>query len=215
MEENKMSENYYLLDDMEKYDITFNRKAYEHLSVKELIPIFKDHYNKHLPIDVTTWIRVNEPDENLIYKKGLGKQVCTIRDTIMRDIFYHSIFKEYDNKLYDEFQPMVINTHRSKSVLLPVMLLNIEKYNIKIIVRENFYDWKISIISKDDINCDFKGLFTENDKPINSVYCEGFPENLVFDRYCDNKKQFTIEIGDDYRLYTFMYLLNDYFYNKK
>lgn len=209
-----MGENYYLLDDMEKYDITFNRNTYENMSVKECVPMFRDYYSKHLPVDVTTWIRVNDPDENLIYRDGLGKQVCMVRDTIMRDIFYRSIFGKYDGKTYENFQPMVISTHRSKSVLLPVMLMNVEKYDIKIVLRDNFYDWKVSIISENNINCDFKGLFTENDKPINSIYCEGFPENLVFDRYCDSKKQFTIEIGDNYRLYTFMYLLNDYFANK-
>ena len=182
-------DNYYLLDDMEKYDVTFNRDTYEHISSKELIPIFRDYYAKHLPIDITTWIRVNEPDENLIYKDGLGKQVCFIRDTIMRNMFYGSIFGKYETKTYDDFQPMVINTHRSKSVLLPVMLVNLEKYKIKLIFRDNFYDWKISVVSKEDINCDFKGLFSEDDKAINSVYCEGFPKDLVFDRYCNNKKQ--------------------------
>lgn len=202
--------NYYLLDDMEKYDITFNRSAYEHMTTKELMPIFKEYYSKHLPVDVTTWIRVNDPDEKLIYKDGLGKQVCMVRDTIMRDIFYRSIFGKYESKIYENFQPMVISTHMSKSVLLPVMLMNIEKYNIKIILRYNFYNWKLSVISKEDINCDFKGLFREDDKPINSIYCEGFPEELVFGRYCDNKRQFTIEIYDEYKLYTFMYLLNDY-----
>lgn len=210
-----MSENYYLLDDMEKYNIVFNRSTYEHMSEKELIPIFRDYYAKHLPVDVTTWIRVNKPDENLTYKDGLGDQVCFVRDTIMRDIFYSSIFGKYEREAYEKFQPMVISTHMSKSVLLPVVLMNIEKYNIKIILRYNFYDWKIFIISKDEINCDFKGLFIEKDKPINTIYCEGFPKDLVFDRYCDNKKQFTIEINDKYRLYTFMYLLNDYFYSNR
>ena len=206
-----MGENYYLLDDMERYNITFNRSAYEHLSIRELIPIFRDYYKKHLPVDITTWIRVNEPDENLIYGNGLGDQICFVRDIIMRNIFYNSIYDaKYDAKMYKNFQPMVINTHMSKSVLLPVMLMDIKEYNIKIVLRYNFHNWKISVISKQNIDCDFKELFKEDNEPINSIYCEGFPKDLVFGRYCDNKKQFTIEIYDDYKLYTFMYLLRDY-----
>ena len=133
----------------------------------------------------------------------------------MRNIFYNSIYDaKYDAKMYKNFQPMVINTHMSKSVLLPVMLMDIKEYNIKIVLRYNFHNWKISVISKQNIDCDFKELFKEDNEPLNSIYCEGFPKDLVFGRYCDNKKQFTIEIGDKYRLYVFMYLLNNYLKNK-
>jgi hypothetical protein len=209
--------NYYLLDDMERYDKTFNRKAYEHLSEEDLIPIFKDYYDKHMPVDVTTWIRTHRPDENLIYKEGLGKQVCFIRDDITANLFYSIIHgKEYDHDKYESLCPLVIGTHRSKSVLLPVMQINLDKFGIKMIVRNNFYDWKLSVISDKDIKCDFKNIFKEKDKkPISSVYCEGFPKELVFGRYCDNKKQFTVELDCNYHMYVFMYLLRDYLINSK
>ena len=85
-------ENYYLLDDMEKYFPNFNREEYEDKSAEELISICRPYYREHLPVDVTTWIRVNKPDEKLIYKDGCGRQICFIRDTICRNLFF---YKEY------------------------------------------------------------------------------------------------------------------------
>lgn len=203
-----MSENYYLLDDMEKYQEGFNRKDYENLSISETIPIFKEYYDKNMPIDVTTWVRVNKPDDKLIYKDGQGNQVCMIRDTIMREMFYEG---EYDSKRYDEFQPKVISTHHSKSVLLPVMEINLQKYGVTLTLRNNFYNWNISIESEQEVIFDHKGMI--NDESYDYCFCEGFPINKIFGKYKDNKNQFTICIGDNYKLYTFMFLLKDWIIN--
>ena len=197
-----MGENYYLLDDMEKYQEGFNRKAYEHLSIKETLPIFKDFYDKHLPVDVTTWIRVNTPDDKLICKDGQGKQVVFIRDTIVRHMFYEG---EWDSKRYDEFQPKVISTHMSKSVLLPVMEIYLKEYGILLTLRNNFYNWNISVESEHEVIFDHKG--TINYELYGYCYCEGFPKNKIFGKYVDDKRKFTVCIDDDYNLYVFMYLL--------
>jgi len=200
-----MSSNYYLLDDMEKYQNDFNRKAYEHLSEQDLIPIFREYYNEHLPVDVTTWIRVNEPNKDLIYKNGQGKQVVFIRDRIMRNMFYEG---EYDSERYEKFQPMVVDTHMSKSVLLPVMELNLNVLGIKILLRNNFYNWNLSIESKVNIEGNFMGLI--NDERYDYCFCEGFPSGKKYGKYQDNHKQFTICIDNDYDLYTFMFLLKNH-----
>ena len=197
--------HYALLEDMQKYIPNFNPSYYESVGDKTDLPVIeflRNHYNTHLPVDVTAWIRVNEPDENLIYKDGLGKQLCFVRDTLCQ-IFFPD-YKERDKNL-----PMVISTHRSKSVLLPVYQIKLKKYGIEIILRYNFYDWKVSIASKTPIECDFMGLFDEGQK-IPSIYCEGFPENKVYGSYSENKSRFTVEIRNDYKLYTFMFLLKKY-----
>lgn len=204
-----MSDNYYLLDDMEKYQEGFNRKAYEHLTIKETIPIFKDYYDKHLPIDVTTWIRVNTPSDNLIYKDGQGNQIVFIRDTIIRNMFYKG---EYDSKKYDECQPKVISTHRSKSVLLPVMEIDLLEYGIRLTFRNNFYNWNVSVESEQEVVFDHKGII--NDESYHYCFCEGFPNDKIFGKYEDNKKKFTICIDDDYNLYIFMFLLKDWLVNR-
>lgn len=200
-----INDNYYLLDDMEKYFPNFNRKEYENIPEEGLIIICRDYYENHLPVDVTTWCRVNNPDENLIYKKGQGEQICFVRDRIA------SLF--YDNYKDTLLATQVISTHTSKSVLLPVMQLNVPEYGLEIVFRDNFHNWKISIKSKKEINCDFMDIFKEDDSPINPIYCEGFPVDKVYERYIDNKKQFTIQMHDDYKVYVFMYLLSKYIKN--
>jgi len=194
--------NYYLLDDMEKYNLDFDRSKYENKEVEEIIEEFREFYSNRLPIDATTWIRVNSPSDNMIYKQGFSDQVCFVRDTI-NQLFYNS---------YEELEAnpvLVINTHTSKSIKLPVYKINLKKYNLSMIIRNNFHNWKVSVISEKEINVDFMDLF-EEDEVIHSVYCEGFEKNQVFGCFKDNKKQFTVEIYDRNRLFTFMYLLNNY-----
>lgn len=135
--------HYAELEDMQKYIEGFNPDDYESCGERtdpSVIAYARDYYDKHLPVDVTAWIRVNEPDENLIYAKGLGDQVCFVRDRLCQ--LLRSTYEEWrDNP------PLVISTHYSKSVKLPVFQINLEKYGIEMVLRYNFYDWKISVKS--------------------------------------------------------------------
>lgn len=195
-----MAENYYLLDDMEKYDKNFQKELYEDKSEKELIPIFREYYKANLPVDLLTWCRVNNPGDEMIYKEVFWKQILFVRDTIP-NLIYNS-YEEYQNN-----PVLVVNTHRSKSICLPVCQINLE--HIKIIVRNNFYDWKISVDSNKDIKTDFLGLFDYKEK-VNSIYCEGFKEEQVFDCYENNKKQFTLQLNNSHEVYMFMYILKNH-----
>ena len=66
--------HYAELEDMQKYIENFNPNDYESCCEEtdpSVIEYAKNYYDKHLPVDVNAWIRVNEPDKNLIYVKGL------------------------------------------------------------------------------------------------------------------------------------------------
>jgi len=202
--------HYAELEDMQKYIDEFNPDDYESYcgsTDSSVVEFVRDYYDKHLPVDVTAWIRVNKPDENLIYAKGLGDQVCFVRDTLCSLLM--STYEEWrDNP------PLVISTHYSKSVKLPVFQINLEKYGIEMVLRHNFYDWKISIKSDKPLNFDYMGLFNPT-KRISSVYCEGFPNDKVYGSYEQSHLQFTIEIRSRYDLYTFIFLLKNYLGIKK
>jgi hypothetical protein len=142
----------------------------------------------------------------MLWKQGYWDQITFVRDKI-NQLFYTTYEKFKNNPV------IVINTHMSKSIVLPVYEINLEHYGLKMIIRNNFYNWKISVISNKHIETDFMNLFQE-DEIINPIYCEGFKEEQVFGSYKDNNRQFTIEIRDEYQLYTFMYLLNNYFKSK-
>lgn len=197
--------HYAELEDMQKYIEGFNPDDYERCGEHtdpSVIAYARDYYDKHLPVDVTAWIRVNEPDENLIYAKGLGDQVCFVRDRLCQ--LLRSTYEEWrDNP------PLVISTHYSKSVKLPVFQINLEKYGIEMVLRYNFYDWKISVKSDKPLDFDYMGLFNPTEE-ISYLYCEGFPRDKVYGSYEQSHSQFTIEIGSHYDLYTFIFLLKNY-----
>lgn len=197
--------HYAELEDMQKYIEGFNPDDYESCGERtdpSVIAYARDYYDKHLPVDVTAWIRVNEPDENLIYAKGLGDQVCFVRDRLCH--LLRSTYEEWrDNP------PLVISTHYSKSVKLPVFQINLEKYGIEMVLRYNFYDWKISVKSDKPLDFDYMGLFNPTEE-ISYLYSEGFPRDKVYGSYEQSHSQFTIEIGSHYDLYTFIFLLKNY-----
>ena len=197
--------HYAELEDMQKYIEGFNPDDYESCGEHtdpSVIAYARDYYDKHLPVDVTAWIRVNEPDKNLIYAKGLGDQVCFVRDTLCQ--LLRPTYEEWrDNP------PLVISTHYSKSVKLPVFQINLEEYGIEMVLRYNFYDWKISVKSDKSLDFDYMGLFNPTEE-ISYLYCEGFPRDKVYGSYEQSHSQFTIEIGSHYNLYTFIFLLKNY-----
>ena len=146
-------------------------------------------------------MRVNEANPNLSYAQDLGLQVCFVRDVI-NDILRSS----YD---YKSNLPLVISTHISKSVVLPVYQINLEEYSIEIVLRGNFLDWKVSIKSEKPLNFDFMGLF-DPEEAVSDLCCEGFPRDKIYGSFAENPSQFTIEIISNYDLYTFFYLLKTY-----
>lgn len=164
------------------------------------------------------WWLNNKPDENLIYKDGLREQCLFVRDILMLNMFIemttdylkYENFSDEQSAIFESFVPYVIGTHRSKSVLLPVMEMDLSKIGLKIILRCNFYDWCISVESDNEINCDFMGLIT-NEKG----YFEGFPKDRIYGNYSrQNNKNFSVVLNNKYEVYAFMFLLRNYVTNK-
>lgn len=157
-------------------------------------------------IGLQEWSLNNQPAEDLIYKTGYWEQIYFVRDTIAGMLA--ETLEEYKTIV------KVISSHRSKSVRLPVYRIEL-KDGTAFTMRDNFYDWKVSVESyldsnglPHDIDVDFTGLF-DYKATIHSCYCEGFPEELVYGSYADNKSKFTIELPDNYRLFTFFWLFNN------
>ena len=162
------------------------------------------------------WWMKNEPDEKLIYRDRLDDQCIFIRDRIMTGLFL-DICTDFNkcksfsrqNKIYVTFQPYIISTHYSKSVRLPVFELNLDKIGLKIILRDNFYDWCISVESENPIDdIDWLGLVD----PRKKGYFEGFPQERIYEPYYAdrNNKKFSIVLNTDYDLYTFMRIIRQY-----
>ena len=119
---------------------------------------------------------------------------------------------------YEEVQQLitVIATHRSKSIDLPVYRLERSDLGLQIILRDNFYNWKISVISERPITADFSGLFYTTPPidpdytgdPLHHVYFEGFPKDLVFGYFEESDgKKWSAEIATNEILWTTVFLI--------
>ena len=167
------------------------------LKIPKKIPSMKE------PVPLGLWMQQNEPGDEMIWKGSTGKQL-----EIMRKIGSF-ITKERD-------QVQVINEHHSKSIRLPVYY--IKHLDLQLILRNNFYNWKLSVICNSPIEADFTKLF-HTTPPIEpnytgnelaSCYFEGFPKDLIFNYYEESdKKTWSACINADEDLWVTIYLILD------
>jgi len=148
-------------------------------------------------IPIIEWGQANGPKEDLIYGKGVWEQISFAKD------IHRLLEPEY--KIQSAAPPLVISTHTSKSVLLPVWRIR-TSYGLVVTCRDNFHNLKFSIQSQRPINADFHGI-CKIDEQINTVYCEGFENEWVYGPYANDNEKFTVEIFGTYPAWTFFFLL--------
>ena len=135
----------------------------------------------------------------MLWKKSAIDQEIFLRDTICTNLLHTHSF--------------VISTHTSKSIKLPVYAFLMHN-GIKVICRENFYGWKMSIeLPKPKPFADIlpKDIISEGYKEdIHNCYFEGFKNEWVYPGYNPddiNQTKFSIGIYSDYNFYMAMYIL--------
>ena len=145
------------------------------------------------------WMRKQEIGDEMNWKKAAIHQEIFIRDTICTNLLHTHSF--------------VVSSHVSKSILLPVYAFLMQN-GVKVICRENFYGWKLSVeLPKKRPITDIlpKDIITEGYKSdISNCYFEGFKDEWVYPGYDpDDVKQtkFSIGIYSDYDFYVAMYML--------
>lgn len=155
---------------------------------------------REMGIQLQEWANTHQPQGDLIYKDGYWDQIVFIRDKIAG-----LLAKTYEEYEAIQANTRVISSHTSKSVRLPVFQVELTN-GVALTMRCNFYDWKVSVSSPRDVKADFMGLFNPKDR-INRTYCEGFPGELVYGSYFENKRQFTFELPPgNYHLFTFFWI---------
>lgn len=157
----------------------------------------------------TEWFENNVPNDRLYYASGCKHQI-----TFARNVLGGLVANDLDYEVRNSIAT-VISTHRSKSVLLPVFSL--KRLGLQLILRNNFYNWKMSVVSDNPIETDFSGLFHTippldpdyTGDPLSSVYFEGFPESLVFGYYGpSDKRLWSAEIFSDHELWCTVFLIS-------
>lgn len=159
---------------------------------------------------VNKWLEDNVPNDRLTYASGCRHQIRFVLDELVRLIAPDLDFDAMNNVA------TVISTHRSKSVCLPVFSL--KRPGLQLILRNNFYNWKLSVISDSPVEADFSGLFHTTPpldpdytgNPLSSVYFEGFPEDLVFGYYeSGDKRSWSAEMWSDYNMWCTVFLISN------
>lgn len=184
---------------------------------------------EHLQPWYDTWLKEHQ-DTNLIFvsRNQHGEvslpQVHFVRDTLA-GLFWADIPYEKRNSAppRDDCKETayVIGEHHSKSVRLPVYLLTRPDLGLQIVLRDNYYDWNVSVVSELPIITDLHGFqlsYNEEERkkfPNGYIkgrywgYCffQGFPEEYQFGPFEENPSKFSLCIGSSYAVYTFLWLL--------
>lgn len=157
------------------------------------------------------WSRENVPSDSMLWKGSFGNQIAFVREDLT-NLVGANLDWEDKMEIVD-----VISTHCSKSIVLPVYKLERKDLGLTIVLRNNFYNWKMSVIVErdymiptDQLHHTLNTLFhttppiapdyTGNE--LASVYFEGFPEEFIFGYFTENPKRFSAQIHGDLRLYT-------------
>jgi hypothetical protein len=156
------------------------------------------------------WVSKQIVADEMLWKGAWGEQIQFVRDRLLYLMASGLHFEDIADI------PDVIATHRSKSIDLPVYELRRDDIGLRLILRGNFYDWKLSVISERPIVADFAGLFhmTPPVAPdytgdeLHPVYFEGFPRDLIFGYYePSDKKRWSACLGGEYTVYMTVFLI--------
>ncbi len=155
------------------------------------------------------WISEQVVGDEMLWKGAFGRQMAFIRDHLVGLIGVGLIYEERQ-EIAD-----VIATHRSKSILLPVVEVTRADLGLRMTMRQNFYNWKLSVLSETPIEADFTGLCHTTppiDKaytgdPLTSCYFEGFPEDRIYGYYALDHQCFSLEIWGYEPMWTAVFLI--------
>lgn len=128
------------------------------------------------PLD--EWIKENRVSPEMIWKRSAHKE--------FRDFF------EFADILGGV--PRVISTHRSKSIVLPVMEVE-TPYGIRCVVRDNFHDIKVSVWCPEPCDHDLFGLPAGSDTYLHPVYFEGFEKEWIHEPFVLGNRKFSACLG--------------------
>lgn len=152
------------------------------------------------PVRLIDWWLIYAPSNNLV----IGQCGFVFNELASLLVTTHPTGARWGEVI--ESVSYVVSTHTSKSVRLPVFRLVHPGGGLELVMRNNFYNWQVSVISSEPIKDNFHGLFVPT-RTIDAVYCEGFDPSWVFGSYENDQRRFTVTLGGDHTLFTFLWLL--------
>jgi hypothetical protein len=185
--------------------------------------------NEHLQPWYDKWLEAHR-DTDLICARATKdeprlEQVHFVRDTLgglwWADVPYEARPSASPRDDCKE-DARVIGEHHSKSVRLPVYLLERPDLGLAMVLRDNYYDWNISVLSETPVETDLRGFvldytrdgdrerFHDGYQPGRSWgYCffQGFPTKYQFGPFSENPRRFSLWTTTPYEVFTLSWLL--------
>jgi hypothetical protein len=153
-------------------------------------------------LSLRDWAIEHQPEEEMLWKNGYWDQVYLLRDSIR-----FMVLKGEDREGDPWDEPKVVSSHRSKSIILPVVQY-VAPMRFDIWVRGNFHNWIVSVKAAKPVPDLFFDLFTR-DEAVHEVYAEGFKREWVFGSYAIDQTEFTVDLPYiNGALWTFMFLVS-------
>lgn len=161
------------------------------------------------------WIKTNRIADDMRWKAAAEAQINYMTDV-------GRLLQNPDTDAPWGANVEVISTHCSKSITLPVYRVRRLDLGLAFVMRNNFFNWKLSVASAKplpDIN--FGNLFyttppvdpAYTGDPLASCYFEGFPEGTIFGYYSNRRhtslpyERWSAEIHGDSSLWTALFLV--------
>jgi hypothetical protein len=173
---------------------------------------------EHLQAWYRKWLEEHKETDLLYVNRGRDgaylEQVHFVRDIVSRLVLqgipydklptFEIEFPEEKQSVQYRLSAYVVGEHTSKSVRLPVFMLEREDLGVRFIMRDNFHDWNVSIETSKDVPAEVLEGFG-----LDTTYCffQGFPAEYCFSSYNENKRQFSICVRSSYDLYTLIWLI--------
>lgn len=181
-------------------------------------------YNKWLDAHQETDLLYVSRDKD---KRAYLAQVHFVRDRLSGVLWADKKYDERPNEPPPredcKVSAWVIGEHHSKSVCLPVYSLERPDLGIQFILRDNYYNWNVSVIAEKPITTDLYGYvldFSVDEKKSGGkaesfrpgdywdyCYFEGFPDEYRFGPFSLDPRKFSLTVGSDYALYTLIFLI--------
>lgn len=175
-----------------------------------------------------TWLKEHERT-NLIYAGGASgdgprlDQVNFVRDRlghqlVWGDVPFEDREKEPAPNDDQRVTAWVIGEHRSKSVRLPVYLIERPDLGVRFVLRDNFHDWNVTVVAEKPVETDLRGFeldFRDEEERMRWVpggywsylLFQGFPNEFCCGPYSLNKRRFSLSIYTREEVYMLIALI--------
>lgn len=108
----------------------------------------------------------------------------------------------------------VIGEHRSKSVRLPVFSFERPDLGVQVVLRYNFHDWNVSVVSERPVEMDLSGYGAEFDSESRKKYVpkgywgylffQGFPDEFMLGPHELDPRRFSLAPDTNHECYAFV-----------